>query len=435
MLLGMAIGTNAQTVSVADIEALPGETVTATLNFKAPEDTYEGVYLEMQFPATGFATNAISGFGIPQIGEMNEGFVKITTADSKSFTEAQLQVEFSVATDVELGAYAVTVTNIQFMNSVDKVGIDDVTFTVNVVSAHTVVLDENATEAPAAAEGVNVTVKRTLAAGEWSTICLPFAMTAEQAEAAFGAGVQIADFAGYEYDEESGKMTVNFNSVTAIEANRPYLIKAAADVTEFTVEGVDIAPSDDLTVAAVKRTKKAWSEMTGTYAVATVEESSLYLTADGLHYSDGTAEVKAFSAFFDFYDEVEDAASIAIAIDGVTIGADDAEKAAAQESLTAEIAAAKELVGEGESDAATALNEAIAAAQAVLDNEEATTEELNTALAALQTAELAYQEQTATGISNIISVAPDEGIYTLAGQRVNAATKGLYIINGKKVVK
>lgn len=54
---------------------------------------------------------------------------------------------------------------------------------------------------PEAAEGVNVRVKRTIKANEWSTLVLPFAMTAEQVKSAFGNDVQLADFTGVETEE------------------------------------------------------------------------------------------------------------------------------------------------------------------------------------------------------------------------------------------
>jgi hypothetical protein len=41
----------------------------------------------------------------------------------------------------------------------------------------------------------------------------------------------------------------------------------------------------------------------------------------------------------------------------------------------------------------------------------------------------------ATGIANVEKVVEDGAIYNLAGQRVNKAQKGIYIINGKKVLK
>jgi hypothetical protein len=41
----------------------------------------------------------------------------------------------------------------------------------------------------------------------------------------------------------------------------------------------------------------------------------------------------------------------------------------------------------------------------------------------------------ATGIANVEKAVEDGAIYNLAGQRVNKAQKGIYIINGKKVLK
>jgi hypothetical protein len=48
----------------------------------------------------------------------------------------------------------------------------------------------------------------------------------------------------------------------------------------------------------------------------------------------------------------------------------------------------------------------------------------------------ATEATVATGIEEIspASTTADGKVYNLAGQRVNKATKGLYIINGKKVV-
>ena len=183
------------------------------------------------------------------------------------------------------------------------------------------VLDETSTSAPEAATGVDVRVRRTIKAGEWSTICLPFAMTEAQCKEAFGSDVQIGDFTGYEATEDDDGdvvgLKVNFKSATEIEANHPYIIKVGEAVSEFTVDGVDIDPEDEPTVAAVKRTKKQWSEMTGTYVANTViEATNLFLSGNQFWYSAGSTKMKAFRAYFDFYDvltEVENAYSSRIA--------------------------------------------------------------------------------------------------------------------------
>jgi hypothetical protein len=266
----------------------------------------------------------------------------------------------------------VTVTDIKFENSDDVLPIDDVTFTVTVVNAHSVVLDENATEAPAAATGVNVRVKRTINAGEWSTICLPFAMTAEQCKAAFGNDVQLGDFAGVNSSLDDADnvvaITANFDNVTAIEANHPYIIKVSTSVSEFTVDGVDVVPNEEDAFIEFDNGKTGsrrvvYSGFYGTYhASTTLDEYTLFLNDGKFWYSKGNTKMKAFRAYFDFNDvlaSVEKAeAPVLISFDGETTGIDGVKR----ESIT------------------------------------------------------------------------DDRYYNLSGQRVENPTKGLYIKNGKKVV-
>ena len=198
---------------------------------------------------------------------------------------------------------------------VQEVNFEDVTFDVTVTESR-VLLDETDEDMPEAAEDVDVRVNRTIAANVWNTLVLPFDMTAEQVKAAFGNDVQLADFTGYEIEEDEDEyvvgIQVNFNAVTVIEANRPCLIKVSQNMTSFTLDGVDITPSDEPINAVVKRTKRQWSELIGTYVVSQVPEDCLFLNSDKFWYSTGKTVMKAYRAYFDFYDlltEVEEAKS------------------------------------------------------------------------------------------------------------------------------
>lgn len=211
------------------------------------------------------------------------------------------------------GTYKATIDPIEF---VQTDGTPDrpepITFNINVTSS--VVLDEESTVEPAVATDVNVIVKRTVKADEWSTICLPFEMTEEEVKAAFGNDVKLGDFKGYVTEEDENNnivgITVNFVETTSIEANHPYIIKVSADVSEFSVEGVNIVPSDEPKVAAVTRTKRQWSEMIGTYVAQTVlEEYMLFLNDNMFWYSAGKTKMKAYRAYFDFYDVLSNAES------------------------------------------------------------------------------------------------------------------------------
>ena len=212
---------------------------------------------------------------------------------------------------------------------------DDIEFTVT-IGDNRVVLNENSTTPPADAEGVNVRVKRTISAGSWNTICLPFAMTEAQCKAAFGNDVELADFthceATYDDNEDVTGLEVEFQDVDiagGMEANHPYIIKVSEAITEFTADGVDIeveeAPSVDRDEYKVKPKVFIYNSFVGTYVAQTaVPEECLFLSGNKFWYSTGVTQMKAFRAYFDFYDVLSDpedsGARVAISIDDAPTG-------------------------------------------------------------------------------------------------------------------
>ena len=191
VLCALCAGANAQTVTVADVEALPGETVAFSLNLEGGKaDTYIALQFDVQFPATGFsATGEYSVSSLWKnatsvIGDVDaNGLLTIPVSSSEAISAADvdglLTVAFTVGSDVASDDYNVTLKNIWFgYGTSSKDYLDEVTFTVHVVDMHSVVLEETSTTAPEASNGaVKVRVLRTILANEWSTICLPFAMT------------------------------------------------------------------------------------------------------------------------------------------------------------------------------------------------------------------------------------------------------------------
>lgn len=318
---------NAQMVSVPDVEALPGETVTFTLNLTGgTADTYIAMQFDVQFPATGFSTtgkysvselwpNATATVGTVA----SDGTATIPVASSEAISAADVEglfsVSFTVGNDVVTGEYDVTLTNLWLgYGTSSKDYLSDVTFKVKVVERHTIVLDENTPTAPEAADAVNVRVLRKITANNWSSICLPFALTEEQTKSAFGNDVQIADFTGCEatYDEAEENIValkVNFENVTAMEANHPYIIKVGSNMTEFSVEGIDIDPSDELSVDRdedkYKRNGKwyyDYNSFVGTYEAGTeIPENALFLSGNKFWYSTGKTTSKAFRGYFSFH--------------------------------------------------------------------------------------------------------------------------------------
>ena len=99
-----------------------------------------------------------------------------------------------------------------------------------------VTLDENATTytMPTDRE-VTVKLKRTLTAGKWTLICLPFDVTRSQIDELFGKNTQVADFTG------AGEEYVEFTTTTSsMRKGVAYLIKPerVADNATYTFEGV-----------------------------------------------------------------------------------------------------------------------------------------------------------------------------------------------------
>ena len=194
-----------------------------------------------------------------------------------------------------------------------------------------VVLDENGTEPIEIALHTNVLVKRTVKAGEWNTICLPFAMTEAQVRTSFGNDVQLADFTGCTpiYDKAGENivgLTVNFENVTAIEANHPYIIKVTSGITKFKLAGIDITPDEANALVGcngkIEGGETHYNRFVGTYHAATeVPALCLFLSGNKFWYSTGKTKMKAFRAYFDFYDvlssvtEGNDGSRIAMSFD------------------------------------------------------------------------------------------------------------------------
>ena len=118
-------------------------------------------------------------------------------------------------------------------------------FNYNVTIGNTITLDETETEAPAAISGVDVTVKRTLKADVWNTLVLPFDMSSGQIAETFDSGTQVAAYNGddAEFDETNTNVIgvkMKFVSASTITAHTPYIIKVLSDMDEFTVSNVNI---------------------------------------------------------------------------------------------------------------------------------------------------------------------------------------------------
>ena len=303
-------------ISVADVYARPGDVVSFSVNLEdGKADTYTAMTLYAYFPTEGFTTTGSPIFSdkwvaatgsVGAVGATTPGLATIPMASENKITGSVVKnlvtISFTVASNVAIGNYDVTLKGTLFeYNSSDKDYAADVTFQVHV--ANGLVLDENSTIAPTAENGVDVTVIRTIQAGVWNTICLPFNMTEAQLTAAFGNDVELCYFKDYSISGDD--ITINFLSWDksyGLLKNYPLLIKTNSDVNSFVIENVNIEPNN----AEAKYEKninpvatEVYGRFIGTMkAGTTVPENYLFLNANKLYYSTGSTVIKGFRGYF-----------------------------------------------------------------------------------------------------------------------------------------
>lgn len=191
-----------------------------------------------------------------------------------------------------------------------------------------VVIDENSAALPSVQNGVDVLVKRTIKKNVWNTICLPFDMDATQTKQVFGDDVQVAEFIDYKLDE-SDKIIVNFEEIDldnyGFSSNYPYLIKTTRDITDFTVEGVDVTTNEENAVAEYsegKGSKKVvYGRFFGTLRANTVlDPDFLFLNNNKFYYSTGSTIIKGLRGYFKLKDFVSSTggANLVMSFDGST---------------------------------------------------------------------------------------------------------------------
>lgn len=170
--------------------------------------------------------------------------------------------------------------------------------------------------------GVNVTLKRTMVANEWNTICLPFDVSKEQAQTAFGEGVKIAQLD----DKNSTGNTLKFVNMTdcGMEATVPYLIKPSKENTsnEYVFENVNVVADD---INKKYETTEGYLVFKGIYNMMDIKKDvvdnvdatyyAAFLGAGDKIYKAGTGMTKGFRAYFAIPKDAA-ASALSVVIDG-----------------------------------------------------------------------------------------------------------------------
>lgn len=190
-----------------------------------------------------------------------------------------------------------------------------------------ITLDENSDNIVAAAENVNVTLKRTLYGdGGWNTLCVPFSLTAAQVKAAFGNDVELREL------ESVAGNTLTFKTVNSVTADVPCLIKVTANGSEYKFEGVSTTAVKDNRYYTFSDVKGDIMFL-GIYSAMDVVEADLaglsttgyyaFLGANNTFFKAKTGpKMKGFRAFFSVPNDVNNEKLKAV-IDGTTTGIED----------------------------------------------------------------------------------------------------------------
>lgn len=169
----------------------------------------------------------------------------------------------------------------------------------------------------------DVTLTRSLKAGLWNTICLPFDVTAEQVESVLKATGNVKEFD----KEDKATATIFFKPATEMKAGVPYLIKPTEeakvlnfkDVTINNVDKLNRKNGNDYCICGVF----------GKYTMKT-DGTELFLNAAGKFVAPapGKETMKGFRAYFNVPSNAS-AAALNINIDGETTGINSIETEAA----------------------------------------------------------------------------------------------------------
>jgi hypothetical protein len=267
----------------------------------------------------------------------------------------------------------------------------------------TLALDQTVTAAQSLDKGYykTITLNKILSSSTWSTIWLPFDMNYRELQAAFGDDVKLASFTGV--TTENSKKVLNFETITinGLKAYTPYIIQPSKDVISNSFEYMQINTANaDATVSLT--TTDGW-KFVGTKTYDNVPAGDIFIS-DNLYYaSKGDSKLKAYRAYF--------------------VPSPSAAKAMTRAGGNTEIVA--NIVDNQNLDGVEFNGKSI---------------DPNDSNSPLYDPNLHMDPTGINTIKALSNTSASKDIYNLNGQRVGDAScikllqKGIYIVNGKKVV-
>lgn len=147
-------------------------------------------------------------------------YVVNTTTGNKLKSGVLANVTLIPSNSLEVGSSLQgKITGIEITDETGKYNFDDITFQIEIVEDR-IVFNETDTHLPSYAdkEKTNIRMNRTIKANEWNTLCLPFPLSQANAKSIFGDNATFVQFSGVEAEfnenHEPTCITVNFSKKT-----------------------------------------------------------------------------------------------------------------------------------------------------------------------------------------------------------------------------
>ena len=143
-----------------------------------------------------------------------------------------------------------------------------------------IVFDETSTTVPDGGVCLSIKVNKRFPGHVWTTLCLPFNLSATQITELLGEGTEVREPCAF--DSGGEKWYVAFDEVTSIRAGRPCLVRTQATINDF-----ELTPDNGLNVkttvnSPIKLSDRAGNKLTftGYYPKSVLPLGSFYLTSN-----------------------------------------------------------------------------------------------------------------------------------------------------------
>ena len=167
-----------------------------------------------------------------------------------------------------------------------------------------------------ALNGVNLTINRPMKSDKWNTFCVPFALTSEQIDAAFGEGREVRKYVG------ANGNVLTFAKATDIEAGTPYLIKPTKAAEKYIFNNVDVTTTEPAKVGDGDIKFCGVYNQTNVDNLVTADTHVSGIVDNMVKRAQAGTSIKGFRAYFSVPNNISESteAALRVAIDGETTG-------------------------------------------------------------------------------------------------------------------